>query len=1128
MLTKTTIPILLSSLLLSNVLSAAPGGGLIADNTAGTILTLQDQTIAITGGTAQGGNLLHSFREFNVETDQTADFQAAANTQNIISRVTGPHDSWIDGNIKSTTSDANLYLVNPNGIIMSENASLDVNGAFHATTADYVTLADGQRVYADANKDVTLTVAAPEAFGFLDASVGKIQINGSQLRVADGQAISLVGGEIDITSEAKLEAAGGHIDLIGVASAGEVKSMPNGTTNTTKADISLADSIITVNNSADSKTVGAIRVQGANMTVNNSHLYADNNSDIDATAHDGVALRAETIELSDSQITARTWGSGQGGSVQLQATERVVLNNSRVGMETESTAANAGKGGSLRITAPSITLADEAQIAAGTKGSGQGGSVQLQATEQVMLNNSRIDIETADAGKGGSLEIAAPSITLADEVRITAETLGSGQGGSIQLQATEQVMLNNSHIDIATTDAGKGGSLKITAPSITLVGETRITAETWGSDQGGSIQLQATEQAVLNNSRIDMKTGDVGKGGSLKITAPSITLADKAQITAKTEGGGQGGSVQLQATEQVMLNNGHIDMETADTGKGGSLEIMAPSITLADKARITAGTKGGGQSGSVQLQATEQVMLNNSRIDMETENAGKGGSLEITAPSITLADEARIIAGVWSSGQGGSIQLQATKQVMLNKSRINIETTDAGKGGSLEITAPSITLAKGALISAATQGSGQGGSVRLDATKQVSLNNSFINIETLSDSENASKGGDLVMTAPVINLEEDTEILAATFGSGQSGSVRLVAVNLIRLSDQNTRISSSSHGTGAAGSVQIQANNLTLEGASIESTSGRGHPSWPGDTQKTGAAGQIRIDLSGTLHMSGNSQITTSTAGIGAAGDIRIGEQVRPAVLFMTDGAQITSGSASNTEDAGAAGRLVILTREQIQMQGNSALTTESENAGGGGIRVETRDLLHLQDSRIATSVQGGAGKGGDIQIDPVFVILENSQIQANAHGGAGGNITLVADYLLRSGPSVIEASSTLSTSGEIAVQAVDVDAGSLQATTQIAPLHVAQWAQVPCHLRRGKISRLIMAGYDAHPTAVDDVLSSLPLYTTLRQSRPISRLGPARPATPQTKLMPPAVPLTMQHGYLLASTGADVGCTML
>ena len=242
----------------------------------------------------------------------------------------------------------------------------------------------------------------------------------------------------------------------------------------------------------------------------------------------------------------------------------------------------------------------------------------------------------------------------------------------------------------------------------------------------------------------------------------------------------------------------------------------------------------------------------------------------------------------------------------------------------------------------------------------------------------------------------------------------------------------------SAGNIQLQAADLLLqEGATIQSTSGYNHPKSSNGLPKTGSAGNIQIDLSDNLRMSSASQLNTSTAGSGNAGNIIIGQQTRPVTFWMESGAKIMSGSESTAADAGRAGQLTIFTSETIELHGNSALTTVSENAGGGGVRIEARDLLRLQDSAITTSVNGGEGRGGDIFVDPVFIILENSRIQANAYGGDGGNITLVADYLLQSGPSVIEASSALSTSGEVEVQAVDMDAGALQAATEIDPLDV-------------------------------------------------------------------------------------------
>jgi filamentous hemagglutinin family protein len=221
-----TQTIVLSGLLLSSTVVAAPGGGLIADQTAGTRVTVQNQTHTITGGVLQGGNLLHSFREFNLESGEVADFRAAAQTHQIISRITGDNNSWINGTVRvSGGSQADLYLLNPNGVLFGQDASLDVPGSLYASTADYVLLADGQRVLAEPGQGVSLTVAAPEAFGFLHDRVGEIRVEGSRLSVTEGQTISLVGGGIHLTGSntnaVLLQAAAGQINLTAVASAGE-------------------------------------------------------------------------------------------------------------------------------------------------------------------------------------------------------------------------------------------------------------------------------------------------------------------------------------------------------------------------------------------------------------------------------------------------------------------------------------------------------------------------------------------------------------------------------------------------------------------------------------------------------------------------------------------------------------------------------------------------------------------------------------------------------------------------------------------------------------------------------------------------------------------------------------------
>ncbi|MEE9412395.1 MAG: filamentous hemagglutinin N-terminal domain-containing protein, partial [Methylococcales bacterium] len=133
-------------------------------------------------GRRAGSNLFHSFGSFNLNRGESATFSGTPGINNVISRVTGGSPSSIDGILRSTIPNANLYFLNPAGVIFGANASLDVQGSFHISTADYLGLADGTRFSAlSPNSNQVLTTAAPEAFGFLGDNPSTITVAKAEL-----------------------------------------------------------------------------------------------------------------------------------------------------------------------------------------------------------------------------------------------------------------------------------------------------------------------------------------------------------------------------------------------------------------------------------------------------------------------------------------------------------------------------------------------------------------------------------------------------------------------------------------------------------------------------------------------------------------------------------------------------------------------------------------------------------------------------------------------------------------------------------------------------------------------------------------------------------------------------------
>src|SRR5215217_9649940 len=196
--------------------------GLNTAVSAPTALPSGQTQINITGGTRPGGggNLFHSFGQFNVPNNNIANFlnNSGLPTSNILGRVTGGNVSNILGTIQTTGfGNANLFLMNPAGFLFGPNATVNVGGMVAFTSADYLRLADGARFNAtpSAATDALVSAAPVAAFGFLGSNPGAITVQGSQLTVAEGTGISLVGGDITVQG-GTLTAPSGQINLVSV------------------------------------------------------------------------------------------------------------------------------------------------------------------------------------------------------------------------------------------------------------------------------------------------------------------------------------------------------------------------------------------------------------------------------------------------------------------------------------------------------------------------------------------------------------------------------------------------------------------------------------------------------------------------------------------------------------------------------------------------------------------------------------------------------------------------------------------------------------------------------------------------------------------------------------------------
>ena len=160
-----------------------------------------DFTIKATDGKTVGANLFHSFSLFNIDSNENSTFEGGSGIRNVIGRVTGPRLSRINGTL-GVEHGADLWFINPHGLMFGPKAKLDVEGSVHIGTADYLTLGHGGRFDAENPGSSRFTSEPPEAFGFLayasSSPHGAIDIVDSKLDVPADQTLSVVGRNIKI------------------------------------------------------------------------------------------------------------------------------------------------------------------------------------------------------------------------------------------------------------------------------------------------------------------------------------------------------------------------------------------------------------------------------------------------------------------------------------------------------------------------------------------------------------------------------------------------------------------------------------------------------------------------------------------------------------------------------------------------------------------------------------------------------------------------------------------------------------------------------------------------------------------------------------------------------------------
>jgi filamentous hemagglutinin family protein len=826
----------------------------IADNTLGTQVTGSNSNFSVTGGLSRGQNLFHSFTDFSVPTNGSVTFTNPVGNQSIITRVTGNLFSDVNG--KVDTNGANLFLINPNGIVFGNNAQLNVGKSFVGSTANGIDLVDPQgKVYTFGTKninDTPLLTINPNVFlnvsrlnmgASVSTDVG-IKNYGTLETNNDNQYIGLIGGNVTLDGSfgtGDIIAPGGRVDLGGLKTAGTVSLDDRGLVfigSNLLSDISILDGAWVDVRTSKSYPVDTLQSGSAFYGTNKVLGTVDTSFNNVSSRGSNVNINANNVKLfSDLDLTnIKSSIKTSGGDININATGKLSLNRGEI--SSDNTLDNPGSTGTINISAQTIAVNDHSEIFSYTQGLNNAGGINIKSTGDIFLSGSNAfnppKVETIEYdGRGG----VAKGFFL-NSSSIASRTFGKGNSGKIAIDTQGSLFLNNEGLISSETATTEGISIISRNP----------TADSVGNSQG--ISISARNVYLENHSAIDASSGGQGNSGNINIkTTGDIklvgynTFSDSDTFSIYTgqtgysgsrissSGGGSTGKVSVEAKGKLSLLNDSKISSNPGSGNSQGIDISARELEMRNRSTIKTDSVSTGVAGDINIQTTGDITIVNFQdpntssiigqhihtISSNTASTGTSGKISIdTKGKLSISNSADISSSVIGindviTGNSQGIKISANQLDLNNRGYIFTDTNGTGRAGNIEITTiNALNLNKDSLILSGNRFygnslKGQSGNISIDSGQINIKNGSGIGTESVS-----LTGGNIALTArDRILLQSGSDISTNSESNekiGDGGNIIINSPLIIATPGDNNITANASAGSG--GRVNISSQGL--------------------------------------------------------------------------------------------------------------------------------------------------------------------------------------------------------------------------------------------------------------------------------------------------------------------------------
>ncbi|HBB30788.1 MAG TPA: hypothetical protein DC064_02885 [Cyanobacteria bacterium UBA9273] len=985
----------------------------------------------IEGGATRGANLFHSFSEFNIADLQRVYFANPTGIENIFSRVTGNNPSHILGTL-GVNGTANLFLLNPNGIIFGQNAQLDIRGSFVASTANGFIFPDGSEFSATNPQNpplLTINVPIGLQYGTQPPEIhnaGNLAVGGD-FTLSGGSAIS-TGAISAPQGKVKVEGVAGDVRVrhvtaqTAIISAARNLNLEESQLWTTGNLTLLAGDTVRVRDSVGHPFIAAA---GGELL-----LRGDRAIDIWALSHidSGLFSLGNMILRSGQPVggDAHYWTGGSFRIEQLDGSlgslfslyDPIIRSQGDVEfIGYQGTSLHILAGGKVNIWAVIIT---------GPETGIEGvdfliDTVQLSDGTQLPINGR--DQPTLDIRAGMNLAAIGQPFGM------------SGYDGFPKIPPIDQFFNklgllvpppNNN--PVATSADITINDIRIEPPNGVVLLTNRYQPNL--SLPGGDITITKNPIGSLIGLGID----GIGLGGN----GSSVTLDSRRHITIEQVSSiitssdiGNGGDITLLAKENITLTPG--STIASDGVSGGNITFKSyEGMVSIDDSTITSITTGAGVGGGVNISG-QLIAINDTNINTGSLNSNGGGITFDAQSDMELTNN--LITTSALSGDAGDVALNAGGSV--TQTNTSIDASSAfGNGGDIIVAAHNnINLNPGSTLESAGL---LGGNITLNSLNGILDINDGV-VASLSRNTDAGIAGDINLSAESIKVANFSIVgTGGISGQGQGGNLNLNAADLVEIiyfggvSTTNpvnplialfkeaaggTGLSTTTADTSNAGDLTINTSRLSIRNQSgMDNLTGIATYNLRGSS---GNAGNLTINASDSVEIIGNQPgefipvfddaiadnfigidtgVSSATNGSGDAGNLTI----NTGKLTVRDGAGISTGTTRDS--TGNGGILRVNATELVALRGFAGLGTGTVTPGKGGdliVNVPTGELI-LQDGAGLAADTLGAGNAGNLNINADKISVQNgSRIGSSTTAdGAGSTITIKANNLAAIGTS--------------------------------------------------------------------------------------------------------------------------------